>query len=102
MAVLTEEPTRVSSTLDTRTSLVGTTGRPRREEGRHWWPLAWLAGAGEFVLGLVLTLFGLLARAVLAVRFLAAPLVALVLLVLLFGLMIDGAGLVLRAADLMR
>jgi hypothetical protein len=101
MAVLMEERSHVSQLF----SMPGqphaqAAGEPRKEESwlRSLW--AWFARAGEFMLGLVLTFIGLLVRATLAVSLLAAPFIALVGTVLLFALMIEGTGAVLRAIGL--
>jgi hypothetical protein len=101
MAVLMEERSYVSQLF----SMPGqpypqAAGKPRKEGScfRSLW--AWFAQAGEFLLGLVLAFMGLLVRAALAVSLLTAPFIALVGTVLLFALMIEGTGAVLRAIGL--
>src|SRR5579875_708816 len=98
MAVLIEERTQVSQPLSPqRLSITQAAGKPQKKESRFRLLRAWFVQAGEFMLGLVLSFLGLLVRAALAVLLLAAPLIVLVGTVLLFALMIEGTGAVLRA-----
>jgi hypothetical protein len=78
----------------------GALEKPQKQESRLGVREARLGRAGEFMLGLVLAFLGLSVRAALAAVILAAPLFALVTMVLLCALMIEGTGLVLRAMDL--
>jgi hypothetical protein len=101
MAVLIEERTQVSQPLSPQgLSNTQAAGKPQKKESGFRLLRAWFVRAGEFMLGLVLSFLGLLVRAALVVSLLAAPLIALVGTVLLFALMIEGTGAVLRAIGL--
>jgi hypothetical protein len=102
MDVLMKEPAPLAGGIPGRPSPSGTKSRPREGGGILPSLLAWLSQAGEFVLGIVLTLVGLLVRVALAIGLVAAPFVALLFVVLLFALTIEGTGLVLRAMGLIR
>ena len=92
MAVQMEERPRMSRAFDTRPSWgIATAKHFRRDEGRHGSPLSWLAVAGEFVLGLGLTLLGLLMSVALIACLIAAPFIAVASGVLLFALAIEAA-----------
>lgn len=101
MAVLLKEPTALPGEAYSPPSRTGTESLPRHAGGVLRLLLAWLPRSGEFALGVVLTLVGMLLRAMLAVCVLVAPFIGLVLVVLLFGLLIEGFGLLLRAAGLL-
>ncbi|HXG12048.1 MAG TPA: hypothetical protein VNK04_20000 [Gemmataceae bacterium] len=99
MATLVKEPVQLR---ELREMPAGTTTGPRETFGRE---LAHTLGAcmqrlGEFVLGVVLWLAGILVHLALAAGAVLAVPVALVLTVLLFALMIWGAGAVLHALGL--
>jgi hypothetical protein len=99
MAVLMKEPMPLPGDVYSRPTHTSTASGLREVGGVL---PSLLAQAGEFVFGIVLTLVGLLVRVAMAVGLVAAPFVALLFVVLLFALTIEGAGLVLRAAGLIR
>lgn len=106
MAVAIQERTGPSGQPYISRSHTGRVSPPRRAEGfvpEGFVPflLAWLSRPGGLAAGIVLTLVGMFLRAALIVALLAAPFVGIVLVVLLFGLLIEGFGLLLKAAGLL-
>lgn len=101
MAVLMEEQTQVSQSVSTQERPRADAAEKPQPQARSFRPFgAWFIQAGEFILGLLLAFIGLLVRAALTVALLAAPFIALMGTVLLFALMIEGTGWVLRAIGL--
>jgi hypothetical protein len=95
MAVLVKERTALPGEAYSPPSHTGTESLPGHAGGVLRSLLLWLSVAGEFVLGLVLTLLGLLTSVALIACLIAAPFLALALTVLLFALAIQAAPFVI-------
>jgi|GEM_PF-4929506 hypothetical protein len=101
MAMLIEERSGVSRSFPMQeVPHTDGAGQPPMEKGRFRQLRTWFVRLGEFLFGLGLAFLGFLVRAALTVALLAAPLIALVGTVLLFALLIEGTGVVLRAIGL--
>jgi hypothetical protein len=91
MAILVKERTPLAGEVYSRPSYARTESPTRRTEGVMPSPLGWLLRAGECVLGIVLTLLGLLTSVAVVASLIAAPFIAVALTVLLFALAIQAA-----------
>jgi hypothetical protein len=97
MAVLVKERTALPGEAYGPPSHTGTESLPGATGGVLRSLLVWLSVAGGFVLGLVLTLLGLLTSVALVACLIAAPFIALALTVLLFALAIQAAPFIIPA-----
>lgn len=95
MAILVKERTPLPGAISSRPSYARAESQTQLTEGVTPSLLAWLLRAGECVLGIVLTLLGLLTSVALVVSLIAAPFIAVSLTVFLFALAIWAAPVVI-------